>query len=517
MTAYERDFGGKSSHAPTLREIAVVLFRQKKVFLTVFAAVVSLAVIYALTGNEYEAHMKVLVRRNRADPPVTSQEKAPVEFARQEITEEELNSEVELLRDSDVLRRVAAANGLAISGWTQFFHPWASREEQEERAVQRLTRRLRVEPVKKTNLIGISYAAGDAGQAARVLRSLGEIYLEKHREVHRTSGELKFFEQQAQESRRQLDVTQNRLLQFSLTTGVVEAGKQRDLTLTHWNDADASHRQTEIEIAETEHREKALQQQLAILPQRTTTVVRTADNPELQKAMKSGLLDLEMKRTSLLTKYEPGHPLLIEVEAQIAQAIAALDSEASAPLRDETTEPDPNHEWAKAELQKTEVELRGLRAKDAAMHLELTEYQQMARQFGQDSVTQDDLESSEKAAQESYLLYVKKREEARMGDAADEHGIVNAVIAETPVVPALPVWPAWLVLVSGCFGAGFMATAAAFAVDAADPAFRTPDEVLAYLDTPVLASLPARNRQSDTPWQQKRPSESVHRVWGGGA
>ena len=45
--------------------------------------------------------------------------------------------------------------------------------------------------------------------------------------------------------------------------------------------------------------------------------------------------------------------------------------------------------------------------------------------------------------EESYLLYVKKQEEARMDDALDERGIVNVAIAEHPVAPALPVWSAW--------------------------------------------------------------------------
>jgi hypothetical protein len=65
----------------------------------------------------------------------------------------------------------------------------------------------------------------------------------------------------------------------------------------------------------------------------------------------------------------------------------------------------------------------------------------VARQLGEASITQDDLTNSEKATAENYLLYVKKREIARMGDALDEGGIVNVAIAQKPVVPALPVWP----------------------------------------------------------------------------
>jgi capsular polysaccharide biosynthesis protein len=48
------------------------------------------------------------------------------------------------------------------------------------------------------------------------------------------------------------------------------------------------------------------------------------------------------------------------------------------------------------------------------------------------------------------------------------------------------------VLAAGLVAGAVTGTAAAFAADHVDPAFRTPEEVLAYLGTPVLASLPRK-------------------------
>jgi uncharacterized protein involved in exopolysaccharide biosynthesis len=479
---------------PSTRELAMVLFRQRWVFVCVAGLVLTGAVMYAFAGTKYQANMKVLVRRGRADAPVSAAENAPLDLTRMAITEEELNSEVELLRDDDVLRRVVEETGVGGRDWFHFLRLGEGKAERVERAARRLAKKLQVDPVKKTNLIAISYAAEDPRAAAAVLQSVANAYLEKHMEVHRPAGQFHFFDQQRGQSRLQLEEAKGRLLEFTASHGVVAAAQQRDLALQKLSEVDASYRQTRIDLAETQQRVWELGDQLTKLPERTTTQVRIADNPELLKALKSSLLDLQLKRTELLTKYEPSHRLVQEVDRQIAQTEATITAENALPLRDETTDKNAHYEWAASELQLAQVRLRGLQARESATATQEAGYRSMARQFGEDAITQDDLLSSEKAAQENYLLYVKKQEEARMDDALDERGIVNVAIVEHPIVPALPVWSAWTVLAIGLAAAGAAGTCASFGADAMDPAFRTPDDVLAYLNSPVLASLPRRSR-----------------------
>jgi len=478
--------------APTLRELAMVLFRQGRAFALAFGLVIAAAILYLFTGARYRADMKILVRPGRADAPVSAQENAPLDLTRLEITEEELNSEVELLRDDEVLRRVVEENGLGGRDWLHFLRLYEGNAERVERAARRLAKKLEVEPVKKTNLISISYSSDDPRLAAKVLQSLADAYLEKHTVVHRPGGQVRFFEQQTGESRRELEEAKRRLIEFTAGHEVVEASQQRDLTLQQLSALDASYRQTRIDLDETQQRVWELAARLAALPQRSTTQVRTADNPELLKALKSSLLDLQLKRTGLLTKFEPNHPLVGEVDQQIAQAKAAIAAESTSPVRDETTDKDTHYEWAKSELEKAQVQLKALQAREAATATQEAVYRTMARQLGEAAITQEDLASSEKAAEDNYLLYVKKQEEARMADALDRRGIVNVAMAQQPLAPALPLWSGWTVLLAGLAAAGVAGTGAAFAADYLDPAFRTPEEVLAYLDAPVLASLPRR-------------------------
>jgi hypothetical protein len=263
----------------------------------------------------------------RADPPLTAKQNAPPDFSRLEVTEEDLNSEVELLRDDDVLRRVVQANNLGARDWLRWLRPHEGDAARTERAAKKLAGQLKVEALKKTNLIAPSYDSPDPETAAHVLQSLTAIYVEKHMEVHRPAGQLRFFDQQTEESRRQLEAAKNKLLDFTNTHGVVMAAQQRDLVLRRIDEADANYRQAQVEMSEAARRARELNAQLTNLPERTITQIRTADNPELLRTLKGSLLDLELKRTQLLTKFEPKHRLVQEVEQQIVQTQAAIAAE----------------------------------------------------------------------------------------------------------------------------------------------------------------------------------------------
>ena len=474
---------------PTLRDLAAVFFRQRRLILLWFGGILVAVLVYGLIAPSYESEMRVLVRRGRADPPVTSATEPP-QLERDDVTEEELNSEAELLHDNEILTSVVRASGLEKdSSWFRRLRGETAAQHLQ-RAVRKLDRRLDVQAAKKTTLITVSYASADPEQAARVLRCLADAYLARHLQVRRPSGELNFFEQQIGESRRALEQAELNLMNFTRDEGVISAAQERDIALQKISEMESGQRQTQVEMAETSQRIRILRSKLAALPERVTTLVQNSDNPQLFEKLKSSLLDLELRRTELLTKYEPAYRLVQEVDRQIAQAKDSIAHEELAPLREQTTDLDPNHTWAKGELVKAEVELGGLEARSKAAAAVLSKYQQNAQELGVRALKQEDLLSALKAEEDQYLLYMQKREQARIGDALDQERILNVTIAEQPTVPALP---ARSELTYGLLGFGLAAVASTvigFAADRLDPAFRTPDEVLAYLGTPVLASLP---------------------------
>jgi uncharacterized protein involved in exopolysaccharide biosynthesis len=468
----------------TLRDVTAFIFRQRRMLLASFAVLFVAVLLSGVLQPTYKAQMKILVRRGNLDPVVTSQSNAPSQTVQEDITESELNSEVELLNSQDLLRKVAVATGLPSVYGT------SNDDVGIAKAVRRLSKHLKAEPLRKTNVISVTYDSADPEQSARVLNSVASVYMEKHLEVHRHSGEFKFFDQETSQLRQGLNVAEERLTDFTRDRGVVSAQLERDLTLQKINELDASVTQTQAAIAETKKRIQTLEQQARQIPPRMTTQLRTADNPGLLEQMKTTLLQLELKRTEMLSKFEPTYRPVQDLDKQISDTRAAIIGEKNSPTLDETTDQNSTFEWVKSELTKARTDLSGFEARAAANRLALAKYREGAQTLQQASIVQQDLERTAKTQEENYMLYLRKAEEARVNDALDRGGILNVAIAEPPTVPAIPNPSVFLVYLLVTFLVGTLCVGIAFAADFLDPSFRTPDEVWAFLGSPVLASIP---------------------------
>src|ERR1035438_7624681 len=320
-------------------------------------------------------------------------------------------------------------------------------------------------PLRRTNVISVTFESRDPELSARVLNSVASLYVEKHLQMHRPAGEFKFFDEETAQLRKGLDLAQTRLTDFTRDGGVVSAQMERDLTLQKASELEASLTQTQAAIAETEQRIRTLEQQIASIPPRMVRQERTSDNPQLLQQMKSTLLTLELKRTELLSKFDPTYRPVQEIEKEIRDTRAAIDGEKNAPVRDETTDHAPPHDGVKSELVTAHHDLSGLKARAAANNASLARYRSGARTLQQAAIDQQDLLQTAKTEEENYLLYLRKEEEARINDALDRGGILNVAVAEPPTVPALPARSFWLYGLLSIFLAGTGSLGLAFTWD----------------------------------------------------
>jgi uncharacterized protein involved in exopolysaccharide biosynthesis len=407
-----------------------------------------------------------------------------------------LNTELELLRNDDVLRKVVLATDLQKAAsepmWMRLLGRQAGTTEEEvkmAKAVRALGNALNIRLPKKSNIIEIDYHAADPKLAVKVLTAYAKFYLEKHAEVHRPAGQFAFFDRFASDYRRKLVEAEAELIKFSRGGGVAAGQVEKEVAVQKLGDLRLALQQTQAAIHEFEKRITTLEGQLVSTPSRITTVVRTADNPELMMQVKAKLLELELRRTELLQKFQSNYPAVQKVDLEIAKTRSAIASAEGAPLRDQTTDRDPTYEWMRSELAKARTDVESLKPRAVSFEKSIRESESRVRDLTESTLKQEDLLRTVKAVEAQYLLYLRKREEARISDALDRSKILNVTIAQSPTAPVLPRRSPTLIALGGLVVAMLMSVGTAFASEWADKSFRTPDEVQLYLGIPVFASL----------------------------
>jgi uncharacterized protein involved in exopolysaccharide biosynthesis len=492
----------KSSWSP--RALLTILFRRRRTFTLAFFAVLAPVLLAILViPPEYESQTKILVERRRFDPVITSSvehQGAGADMSQlARLDEQDIDSEIDLLTGNDVLTQVVEKTGLWNQSprWREWLPiPHSPKDVRVAKAVQKLRKDLRVDPPNKSNVVTVSYQSKNPQKAAQVLQVLSQVYLEKHLDVHRPAGSTEFFAQQVDHNRQALAATEAKLAAFTQKEGVVSADQESHSLLDKISTFDATLHTTEAQIQADQQKMANLQQQMKRAAPRITTQVKTSST--LVENLKNTLYTLQLKRSELLTKYQPTYRLVQDTDKQIADTRAAIADAEAHLTSEQTTDQDPVYAWLKSQMAQVSADLTALRATQRDTQRTLDQYRAQSVRLEGLGNQQQDLQREQKAAEESYMESVRKQNEARLSEALDRSQIANVQVAEAAAVPVLPVMNWYVKLGLGLVLALFVALSAAFLADYWDPSFRTPFEVETMLDVPVLTAIPQQNVLADS-------------------
>lgn len=513
----------RTPKTPALHDVMVAMSRQRKLAVTVFVVVFVAIILFGLVlSDHYQARMEILVNQaqlRRAEPVLTSAPDAkPIVEQAGTVNDESINSEIELLQSPNVLQEVVEKSGLdkktglwdgtLIHMWntahflhmTGFLHvvadvlPFLRRPTQQEltaKAMQRLSDKLHIEVLKMSNVISVTYRSNHPQLAAQVLNTLGHAYLTEHALAHHPPGELKFFQNQTDQARAEMERAQQKLTAFTQSTRVASGSVQMNDALLRLSNATADLDATRAGIAATERRIRSLNAQATQIPQRQMTRLQTADSGILLQNLKSTLLSLQTRQTALLTQYQPSYPLVQEVDKQIAQTRAALAEAENSRLQTKTTDRDPDYEMVREDLTKAQADLAALTARASTLTREIANDTNTANSLQGESITQQNLMQNAKAAAANYGMLLQKEQQAQISDALDKEGVFNVTIAQQALVPALPMHSTLRYVLYGILLSILCAFGAAIGADRLDSRVRTLDEVELLLRAPVVAAFPS--------------------------
>jgi uncharacterized protein involved in exopolysaccharide biosynthesis len=425
-------------------------------FLIVFAATFSMtAALVFLLPTKYESQMKFLVGDERPDLVITPKDdKATPQ--QEELAEIRVNSEVELLTSRDVLRQVVLKSHL-------IHDPDAAASAAPspislDKAVHSLERHLEITPVKKSDIITVAYRAKNPEVANAVLKNLAETYLGTHLSAHTSPGSFKFFSDQADVYAERLAQSEEQLRRFRQAHASLIQPDEKDALTQRMMDAQAALDAAEAQEAEYRNRVREARHILPGLRSRVTGPVRTSPQTALIAQLDAMLTQLQNRRTEMVTKFQPNDRLVVELDTEIQSTKAALDKATADASVERVTDLNQVRVEAEKGLRDSQVTLAGVKARRKRLAILMNDYRKRMYSLAGAATENDRLTRQVKEDEDNYLLYSKKREEARISESLDQQRITNVSLVQAPTLPAEPASPQIpLDLAVGFLFSGFVA------------------------------------------------------------
>lgn len=506
------------------------LRRRKLVFISVFLLVVISGMITTLLITpKYEATMSILVSKERSDPKINPSDKTS-EIVPSNISDEEFNSELELIRSVEVVTGAVKALDLVNNRspkndtWLSHFRsqvktsiydavssklnrvnpPNQDHSEKTEddgfaveKAVNRVIGNLEVVPTKKSRIIKVTFTDTDPIRAKKTLEKIYEKYVELHVKMGESQEADNVFKEQTERFNDKLNTATNELKNFDVRNGVTgqEISTQRGLLLKQLYETQAQASSTRTEISETEQRVVSLKAKIDTMPEQieVSSVSRYVGALD---SMKEELVKLEQQRTELMQKYRKDSRFVRENEDRIAQLRRNIASETANPPQEKSYALNDLRRRLEGELNAAQTSLSALKKRESALTTQAAKLDAEMVALNSKSIERDSIERERTVNEEAYLLYQKKVRENEISRVLNRERVLNFSLIDEPRTDGEQKNPKPILNLLILSGIGLFAGVAAALLTVTNYEIDEPEFVVNALDferrygLPVLASVP---------------------------
>lgn len=488
------------------RELVAVLHRRRKFIAQVFfGGLVTVALGVWSQHPTYRAAATLMVTSDRAQIVVSPDANTRPTVER--VTEQDMNSEVALIHSDALVREVLAEYwktedepptlaGRLLSIVTfplripallyQRLHNVAPPTELDN-AVQVVLKNLGAGIVGKSNLIEVSYYSADPKWAAELVNKLVAKHIERRAKLSQQSEARRFFESQRDVLATKTREAEVALEEFNHRQGIdALSPDQRNSVRARLTELQTLLANSERELAEGTARTEFLTKEITNYPRNIATESKVAQN---QQFIKPKIIELQLERTELLSKYAPTSVKVRDIDRQIAQAKALMNSNPET-LAETTSAINPAYQSLEVDLAQTKAQVAAVSARVEALRAQVAEHKTTVGHLDEISSEQERLEQAVASTKEASATYAKKEEEARFTTALDESNLVDIAIAEKAEIPTVPEKSKQaLMLVLGTVMSLVAGVGLAFLRDHLDPAVKSAVEAKNVTGLPVLAEV----------------------------
>lgn len=477
----------EAPNASLLKALVVAAFRHRWLWTLVVLIVGCATLLYiAFVPRRYISEMDILVQNKRGDEQITPS-RINGEITINGVTEEQINSEIQLLRST------ALANEVVSPGWSNGSEAGMphSQVKAHDKAVERFEDHLSVNMVRKSNVIHVSYVDSDPKTATDTLNRLLTAFLKKQQDIAQPPGTSQFFAQKADSYKQQLDQAQQQLAEYQQDNKLVSLPDSEQELDREIFEAQTDLRATDAQISGLSKQIDSEMVHLHAIPSRQTTQVRTIPNDYSIERLNTMLAELENKRTTLLTKFTQNDRLVQEVNRQISDTRNALAKAQQMTSQEHDTNVNPVWQSVSGSVIQNETQREALKAKRVALSKQIASLQGHLSNVEGSTVPYNTLRQKVTDLQNNYQLYAQKRDEAQIADEMNANRLLNVAVAQNPTFSVVPYRPKPLVdSVLGAFTAVFLAGFLVFLAEIGRNTFASSFEVEDALRLPVFAELP---------------------------
>jgi uncharacterized protein involved in exopolysaccharide biosynthesis len=465
--------------AAAIKIMLYAVFKRKWQVLAVIAVVVLTMLVTGLTRPRiYKSTAKVMIRPGRAEVQVSSGEQREITLP-VAATTEQVNSEIEIIKSAELARQVLdrmAAAGSPIFGADTDLSP------DEQNGILRSM--LSVGPTPQSNVIAIDLFARNPQRGQQILKTLVDVYLDRHAQVHRANGAATFFEHELARQRERVQQAETNLADFvererivvpedQIRWAVKDAVRYRDVLRTQNNKISVAERNLEV-----------MKKQLAEQPERIFADAEQI-NPEAQLLM-TKLGELEARRANAKQLYTDEDRTVSDIDGEIAilKERLALSRASAGVMGRERMSANPIREVLTQEILHHERNLFDLRERVKALPTFLDKWkdqnEEVAVTLRKKTIELASLEQDVSAARESYRLFERKQDEARISEALDTASFAIKPFNQMSVV---------MIVAALIAGIG-LGVGSAVGIEFLGRNFKLEEQVEQHLELPVFAVIP---------------------------
>ncbi|MDZ7339660.1 MAG: GumC family protein [candidate division KSB1 bacterium] len=415
-----KEYAQPVGSSPLIRFLRVLFRRKMLIALSGGAILTAVLAVTFLTPATFRATAKLLLEREvDSEKTILLGVSVQPDYSRYDW----VNAEIEILTSGQVAARALEKVG-PVPGSSHFIRTGSSGTKTKDQEVMAFLKRLQVASAPKTNVVQVSFEAENATYAAAAANAVVEAYTIYRAQLHDQSESYKFFQEQLRLADAKLRELQEKQANYKQAAAMISPEAQRTVLLNRLSDYES--RLTEVRTARIgkEARLEVLKKELA---QGRVGVPSTeaSDSPSREKhiaKLRGELLDLQMRREQLLTRFTPQYEGVRHIEKQIAATERQIAEEVEQIIQMET------------------VAIAALRTEEEALQSSIARIKEDIQTLARQEYEYSQLSRGIDDNQQIYSMLLRQREEARISLAKMQTGVSARVInpAEPPLYPVRP-------------------------------------------------------------------------------